>query len=108
MFFLTDEFRDLQKYHQDIQDGSVLAWPTDHTKPDLKIGKKKIKFTIEAHLLKETEHGRTVRLTWMEFLKRAQRQQRRYTRKERQAEGRKMESGYDHIEEDHYSGHDEL
>jgi hypothetical protein len=83
---------DLSKYESSPQDDSVIAWPIEHTKPNLRYGKKKITFTIEALALQELEDHRSVRLAWEAVHRAAARQERKHVRKERETVGKEMNS----------------
>lgn len=79
----------------------MVAWPTDHSRALLEEGKKAIKFTIEARLVKETDDGRAARIFWEQHHRKLERQQRKINREQRAA-SRKG------IEKDREGSHDEL
>ncbi|EJT73621.1 hypothetical protein GGTG_07477 [Gaeumannomyces tritici R3-111a-1] len=95
-------FSDMSQYLASrAKDTCVVAWATDHSRVLLEEGKKAIKFTIEARLVKETEDGRAARIFWEQHHRELERQQRKINREERAA-SRKG------IEKDREGSHDEL
>ncbi|KLU93081.1 hypothetical protein MAPG_12022 [Magnaporthiopsis poae ATCC 64411] len=99
---LPEAFSDMSQYVASrARETCVVAWPTDHSRALLEEGKKAIKFTIEARLVRETDDGRAARIFWEQHHRELQRQQRKINREQRAA-SRKG------IEKDREASHDEL
>ncbi len=64
MFSQLADFLNLSKYVPHAKDTAVIAWVTEHMKPDRDNGKRDVKFTIEAKLAIETPEGREYRIFW--------------------------------------------
>ncbi|CAK7215538.1 hypothetical protein SBRCBS47491_002515 [Sporothrix bragantina] len=79
-----DSFSDLSRYVPAAKDDSVVAWPFEHSKPDLEHGKVDIYFKIRTEHVMESEHGRDRRILWDKLMRNARRAERKHTRKERE------------------------
>ena len=103
----ADEFMDLKRYHPIPTHNGVVAWVTEHTKPDGKLGLKNVTFKIKAQVITETEEH-TISREHYEKMMRAVRRSQRKVDKEMRAAGGGMGVGSDFDEQDHDHDHDEL
>lgn len=60
-----------------------MAWVMDHSKPDRALGKRDIRFRIEALSVTETEDGKRTRLMWEKLHRTVRRNERKIQKEER-------------------------
>lgn len=87
----TGDFLDLAKYKHQAIDHCVIAWVTDHTKPLRDLGKRNIRFEVEAMLVTETEEGKYSRQMWEKMHRAVKRNDRRMQKEERLRKKKEME-----------------
>ncbi|KAK4662412.1 hypothetical protein QC763_611320 [Podospora pseudopauciseta] len=87
------ELNNLPKYKHQAIDHCVIAWVTDHTKPQRENGKRDMEFTIEAMAVTESEDGKRSRLMWERLHRTIKRNDRKQQREERQKKKKELEEG---------------
>jgi len=65
----------------------------DHSKPDRDLGKRDMRFRIEALSVTETEDGKKARLMWEKLHRTVRRNERRIQKEERLKARKELESG---------------
>jgi hypothetical protein len=65
----------------------------DHSKPDRDLGKRDIRFRIEALSVTETEEGKRTRLMWEKLHRTVRRNERKIQKEERLKARKELENG---------------
>ncbi|KAK0623925.1 hypothetical protein B0T14DRAFT_582950 [Immersiella caudata] len=84
---------DLTKYKPQAEDDATLAWVMDHNKPDRDLGKRDIRFRVEALSVTETEEGKKTRLMWEKLHRTVRRNERKIQKEERIKIREELKSG---------------
>ncbi|KAK0647192.1 hypothetical protein B0T16DRAFT_459044 [Cercophora newfieldiana] len=83
----------LAKYKPQAEDDAILAWVMDHSKPDRALGKRDMRFRIEALSVTETEDGKRTRLMWEKLHRTVRRNERKIQKEERLKAREELKSG---------------
>jgi len=89
----TGALSNLTKYKPQAEDDTILAWIMDHTKPDRDLGKRDIRFRVEALSVTETEDGKRTRLMWEKLHRTVRRNERKIQKEERMKAREEILSG---------------